>query len=105
MAERLNSPADTLRALDVLPRQDIPAAIARLAARLLTEMPPPAPAPSRTERLLTPAEAAGRLGVAPRWVYRHARELGAVALSRRTLRVSEAAVERYLTRRSRAAQP
>ena len=99
----MNAPADALRALDALPRDAIPAAIAVLAARLLAETPTIAPTRAQEpRRLLTTAEAAAKLGVDRRWVYRHARELGGIALSRRKLRVPEAAVERFLARRARA---
>ena len=37
-----------------------------------------------------------------RWVYRHAKELGGIALSRRKLRVPEPAVERFLANRALA---
>ncbi len=82
--------------LDALEPRAIPAAIAHLAARLLTEPPPTQPPLAPTGRLLTPDEAAARLGVARRWVYRHQEQLKAVPLSKRKLRIPEAAVERVL---------
>ena len=102
----MTTPSNVLSSLDVLPRDAIPAAIALLAARLLTETAPVAPkqAPEPT-RLLTAGETAGRLGVDRRWVYRHAKELGGIALSRRKLRLPESAIERFLARRSGPAQP
>jgi excisionase family DNA binding protein len=101
-AEPVTLPTDLFRALDALPRDAIPAAIALLAARLLTEAPPVVPRRAQElGRLLTAGEAAARLGVDRRWVYRHARELGGIALSRRKLRVPEVAVERFLARRAR----
>jgi predicted DNA-binding transcriptional regulator AlpA len=51
------------------------------------------------DRLLTVAEAAAILGVAPRWLYRHASRLPfARRLSPKALRFSEAALARYLER-------
>jgi excisionase family DNA binding protein len=98
--------ADVLSVLEALPRDAIPAAIARLAARLLTEAPtPPSPAAHATGPLLTPDEAAARLGVARRWVYRHAKALGAISLSRRQLRVPETGVARYLARQRLSGPP
>ncbi len=61
------------------------------------DAPASAPAP---ERLLTAAEAAARLGVAPRWLYRHARELPFTRrLGPKTLRFSERGLQRHLDRR------
>lgn len=52
------------------------------------------------DRLLTPREAAARLGVTVRWLYRHAGDhLFTRRLSRRTLRFSEAGIARYLSQR------
>ena len=104
--EPVTTPSDVLSALDALPRDQIAPAIALLAARLLTETAPVAPKRAQEPgRLLTAGETAARLGVDRRWVYRHARELGGIALSRRKLRVPEQALERYLARRSRLSQP
>jgi excisionase family DNA binding protein len=98
----VNTPVDALHALDALPRDAIPAAIASLAARLLTETAPVAPTRApEPRRLLTAGEAAARLGVDRRWVYRHAQELGGIPLSRRKLRVPESGVERFLASRTR----
>lgn len=64
--------ADGLEALDALPRDLLPAALNRIAARLLE---PAAPEPSPVgDDLLDPADAAKLLGVDRRWVIRHARE-------------------------------
>ena len=92
---------DPLAALDALPRALLPAALARLAARLLE--PPEAALPEASDgpRLLTPDEAAARLGVHRRRVYQLADELGAVKLGRRTLRVPEAGLVAYLERTRR----
>ena len=93
---------DPLAALDAIPREHIPAAIARLAARAMTEPTPRSAFGSdgsaRSQRCLSPSEVAVRLGVHRRWVYNHADDLGALRLSRRKLVVPEANVERYLDR-------
>jgi len=52
------------------------------------------------DRLLTVREAAARLGVAPRWLYRHASRLPFMKrLSSRVLRASESSLERYMAAR------
>ena len=79
--------------LDAIPREQIPAAIARLAARLLESAQAPAAA---DDEFLTQEEAATVLKTDRRWVYRHARELGAIRLSRRKLRLSAKWVRRYV---------
>ncbi len=57
---------------------------------------PPVTAPGR-DHLLTPDEVATRLGVSPRWVYRHAEEWPFTKrLSRKVLRFSEAGLQRWL---------
>lgn len=83
--------SDLLEQLDQLPAEQIGAAIARLAGRILATEPEPA------DELLTPEEAAKRLRVDRRWVYRHARELGAVRFGRK-LRVPRAGVQRFVKR-------
>ena len=83
--------------LDALPIQRVPAAIAQLAARLLT-----APTEPATATLLTVEEAAKRLNVTPRYVYRHTKlhkAWGALRISARKLRFRRSAVERYLKER------
>jgi excisionase family DNA binding protein len=92
------APADLSKTLDAIPAELIPQAIAILAARAMVPPQPPAlPAPKALAgKSLTAEEAAHRLGVSTRWVYRHATQLGALRLSARTLRVPESAVERYL---------
>jgi excisionase family DNA binding protein len=103
--QQVNTPVDALHALDALPRDQIAPAIALLAARLLTETTPVAPKRAQeARRLLTTGETAARLGVDRRWVYRHAKALGGIALSRRKLRVPESAIERFLVSRAREAQ-
>jgi excisionase family DNA binding protein len=87
---------DPLAGLDAIPREMLPAALARLAARVL-EPAPASPAPS-VDRLLTPDEAAAVLGVHRRWIYDNADLLGAKKLSRRKLRIPEAALQEYLRR-------
>lgn len=82
---------DVLEALDAIEPAQIPAAIARLSARLLV---PPEPA----DELLTVEQAAAVLRVDRRWVYKHAKQLGAARLSRRKLRLSRRKVERYVER-------
>lgn len=58
------------------------------------------PPPPIEERLLTPREAASRLGVTRRWLYRHATELPFTRrLSRRSLRFSEAGLARFLAQK------
>lgn len=68
----------------------------RLASQL--RLPTPAVAePIGEDRLLTPIEAAERLGVSSRWLYRHAGSLPFTRrLSRKVLRFSEAGLNRYL---------
>lgn len=88
---------DSLAALDAIPRELVPAAIARLAARAM-EPPPPPPEPA-ADGLLTPDEVAALLKADRRFVYRHARELGALRLSRRKLRFPAARVRRYVESR------
>ena len=84
---------DALAALDAIPLGLVPAAIARLAARAM-EPPPAAPEPA--DELLTPDEVAALLRADRRFVYRHARAIGGVRLSRRKLRFSAARVRRYI---------
>ena len=60
----------------------------------------PEVAPPREDRLLTVEEAASLLGVAPRWLYRHARTLPfARHLSPKALRFSEAGLRRWVDTR------
>ena len=82
--------------LDAIPREDIPAALVHLSARLLSEAIPQPPAP---DDLLTPADAAQLLGVDVRFVYRHKKELGGLKLSRKRLRFSRRKVQRWLDAR------
>lgn len=60
-----------------IPREQIPAMIAALAARLLepaAAVEPTTPEPDE-ERLLTTVEAAFMLGHSTKWIYRHVTEL------------------------------
>src|SRR5258708_7693801 len=83
------APADPLAVLDQIPRDLLPAALARLAARAMEPVPP------ADDRVLTPREVSGRLGVHVKWFYRHVDQLGGERLGPRTLRFP-AAVARYL---------
>ncbi len=61
--------------------------------------PAPIGATPTPDTLLTIQHAAARLGVTPRWLYRHAGALPFVRrLSRRALRVSKTGLERWLER-------
>ena len=72
--------------------------VARLATNTEGPVSPQARAPE--DRLLTPQEAAARLGVTVRWFYRHADNLPFTRrLSPRTLRFSEGGIARYLAQR------
>lgn len=48
------------------------------------------------DRLVTPREAANRLGVTLDWVYRHCDRIGGRRLSRRTMRFPESALVQYV---------
>jgi hypothetical protein len=52
------------------------------------------------EQWLTADEVAERLHVSPRWAYDHGEQLGARHLSRRCVRFSSRAVDRYKARRT-----
>ncbi len=66
---------------------------------------PSSPTPSRSQapdRLIAPSEAAERLGVTVRWLYRHANQLPFTRrLSRKALRFSEAGLNQYLEGKKR----
>ena len=77
---------------------------ARLLVRLVASAPRVPTKEGRTEpdRLLSAAEAAARLDVTPRWLYRHAGNLPFTRrLSRKALRFSETGLQRYIATRSR----
>ncbi len=104
---------DTL--LRECPRHELPAWYAALQARigvviarLLDRDDSRASRPKTTDnakssepdRLLSPKEAATRLGVGVRWLYAHADEIpGTKRLSRRMLRISKRGLERFLAAR------
>lgn len=94
-------PADPLAALDAIEPGAIPAAILRLTARLVAA-PAPHAAQPQADDLLAPDEAAALLGTTVRWVWRHGRELGAVRVSRRKLRLSRKKIMRWLDARRAA---
>jgi hypothetical protein len=77
------------------------AALDAWGARPATPLPvtPPKSTSSNGCRLLTPDQAADRLGVSRRWVYAHAAELEGRRLSRKCLRIPLAAIERSLAER------
>ena len=80
-------------ALDAIPLDRIPAAIAHLTTKLLS-----APAAQPADELLTPSQVATLLRTSPRWVYRHQRDLGAIRVSRRKLRFKRSRVDQHLRR-------
>ncbi len=98
--------ADPARVADV-PREALPALIGEaeaLRARLWAQLqavpvPVPVPPASRNggpDQLLTAEQAAGRLGVDRRWMYRHADTLPFTRkLTPGTLRFSEKGLERW----------
>jgi excisionase family DNA binding protein len=99
-------------AVDALPAESLPGLIgqaeelkARVWTRLQAGARTPAPAPADTsgpDRLLTADEAAERLGVSKRWVYRRADSLPFTRrLTSGTLRFSERGMDRW--QRSRKA--
>jgi hypothetical protein len=83
--------ADPLAALAAIPREHIPAAIATLAARAMT----PTEA-SDLDDVLTPTQLAKLLHQNVRWVYKHAKTLGGLRVSRRKLIFRRSVVERRL---------
>jgi len=57
------------------------------------------PEPQAPERLLTPEDAAARLGVTVRWLYRHSGKFTFTRkLSRKVLRFHEAGLLRFIER-------
>lgn len=72
----------------------------RLHAPSAQPVAAPAEEPAREVHLLKPGEAASRMGVSVRWLYRHHAELPfARKLSRKTLRFSEPGLRRWLAAR------
>jgi excisionase family DNA binding protein len=107
-----SSPAETLAALvaNAAP-SELPALAAELARALghvlaRATHPPPMPRLLAVEGspgpLLTVEEAAERLGVAPSWLYRHAKTLPFTRkLGHRTLRFEAIGVNRWIANRTR----
>lgn len=101
LARALVNPAD----LDHLSRTEAASMMvelatlqASLAARLsvATAVPSKQLDAREPDRLLTVKEVAPRLGVTPRWLYRHAKRLPFTRkLTRKTLRFSEIALRRW----------
>jgi len=99
----VTSAAQALAALDValaaaapVERPALVVALSARLARLGAELAQaPAPAPTEAATAMSVQQAARRLGLSARYVYRHADELGAVRAGRRLL-LPQAAVERYL---------
>jgi hypothetical protein len=85
------SVTNPLAPLDAIPREHIPAAIAALAARAMT----PTEA-SDLDDVLTPTQLAKLLHQNVRWVYKHAKNLGGIHVSRRKLIFRRSTVERRL---------
>lgn len=106
----VTDPRELLRALlDVCPGEQVSVPRAWLlpllgdaSASRGAGIPVTPPEPT-ADRLLDVETAAVRLGVTAAWLYRHWREIPtAVKLGRRTLRFSEAGLERYLAARRRS---
>lgn len=89
-------PTEALVALLV----ELSALQARAALRLRVTAPPVSSNGS-TERLLTVREAAARCGMSVDWLYRHKDALPFIRRLGRTLRVSEAALVRWMESRGR----
>jgi hypothetical protein len=82
-----------------IPREQIPAFIAALAARLLEPAPSPEPAPNEPDKMLTTVEAAAILRRSVKWLYRHQKTLPfARRLSARSWVYSEQGLRRWLGR-------
>lgn len=74
---------------------------AALAASLRYDRETPRAEHSTEERLLTPQEAAGLLGVKVRWLYDHAHQLACTRrLSRKVLRFHEPELRKMLRKRA-----
>jgi len=85
--------------IETIPREQIPAAIAALAARLLME-PSGAPARESADVWLSVDQAAAKIGRSPRWFYRNAKRLPFVKrLSRKVLLVSEQGMVAWIATR------
>jgi excisionase family DNA binding protein len=93
--------------LNELPAADIPAVLTQLAAaqsvlaaRLLIERHVVQPDATVAGKLLTVEEAAGRTGMSKRWLYTHAQNLPFAVRVGRSLRFSEAGLDRWVRSRS-----
>jgi excisionase family DNA binding protein len=86
----------TLEALDGVPPESIPAAIAHLSARLLQA---PRPESTGADEQLSVDDAARLLHVSRRFVWTHARELGATRVSARKIVLSRRRLTRWLEAR------
>ncbi len=92
--------ANPLAALDAVPVESIPAALAHLTARLLAApRPESAAAP---DQQLTVEQASRLLHVTRRFVWNHARELGATRVSPRRILLSRRRLLRWLEARKAA---
>jgi len=85
---------DLLDAIDRLDAALLPAALARIAARLAA-----AAATDPADELLTVDDVARLLKVTKKFCYNNAAALGVVRLSRRKVRFSRKTVTRYIERR------
>jgi predicted DNA-binding transcriptional regulator AlpA len=82
-----------------IPREQIPALIAALAARLLEPAPSLEPAPDQPDKMLTTLEAAAILRRSVKWLYRHQKTLPfARKLSDRSWVYSEQGLRKWLAR-------
>lgn len=86
--------------LNAIPRAQISAVIAALAARLLEPVVQEATRPevSATDALLTAEQIAERLGVSAKWIYRHLRKQPFARKLGGTWRFGEQGFERWLAR-------
>jgi hypothetical protein len=90
--------ADLRRAAELLP----PGSAVSIPREALLAALDDAPAPvaeQSPEAWLTADQVAERLRCSPRWVYDHGQQLGARHLSRRCVRFSSRAIDRYLSRK------
>lgn len=97
--------SDLLRVADLTPTEAATALVelatlqSAVAARLHSTQTPGSGRPTvpQNDRLLTAGEVAGRFGRSVDWVYRHAKHWPFTRrLTRRTVRFSEAGLERFL---------
>lgn len=94
---------DRLRAIvaAVPPSGSVTLPVSDLAVWIEQEATPvPATPGAEPDTLLNAEQVAERLNLNVRWIYDHADQLGVRRLSRRCVRFSSRAVERYLTRRA-----